>query len=116
MPLCQPPRASGNQGHRALHKDKARNTHGVGETETQRHHTRPGGQRSPRNRETHRDRDAEKPDPTGPQLVTLHGSLETCQGPTPLTSGVDLGVERLEFKGKELRLSLTANRLHKASV
>ena len=46
-----------------------------------------------------RDRDAEKPDPTRPQLVTLHGSLETCQGPTLLTSGLDLGVERLEFQG-----------------
>ena len=99
VPLCQPPRVSGSQGLRALHKDKAQNTRGVGETKTQRHHTRPGGQRSPRNRETHRDRDAEKPDPTGPQLVMLHGSLKTCRGPPPLTSALDLGVRRLEVRG-----------------
>ena len=54
--------------------------------------------------------------PTGPQLVRLHGSLETYQGPPVLTSGLALGVERLEFRGKELRPSVTAHRLHKASV
>ena len=54
--------------------------------------------------------------PMGPQLVRLHGSLETYQGPPVLTSGLALGVERLEFRGKELRPSVTANRLHKASV
>lgn len=52
----------------------------------------------------------------GPQLVRLHGSLETYQGPPVLTSGLALGVERLEFRGKELRPSVTAHRLHKASV
>ena len=65
VPFCQPTRVSGNQGHTALHKDKAQKTRGVGETKTQRHHTRQGGQRSPRSRETHRDRARERPDPHG---------------------------------------------------
>lgn len=53
--------------------------------------------------------------PRGPWLVMLNGSPGTHEGPSP-TSGLDLGVGRLDSEGKELRPNATANRPHKTSV
>ena len=100
VPLCQPTRVSGSQGHRVLHKDKAQNTRGVGRPKyrgTTQGKAGRGVPEAERLTETGPERGLT---PTGPQLVTLHGSVGTCQGPPQLTSGLDLGVQRLEFRGQ----------------
>lgn len=66
-------------------------------------------------RETHRDRAGERPDPH--KATAAYAKWVTGDPLRPLpSSGLDLGVARLDSEGKELRPSVTANRPHKASV